>query len=121
MLSGLVGALSLPVECVVNILQCARVRQPCFLNGVYVYVESLEFLVCDSYFLAVSDVLKVFLEAVQHSPDIPVLELVSIHVFFVVAWCDGCDLLFGWFLIPMNPLRMTDGGGTAPYCWGLPS
>ena len=27
-------------------------------------------------------------------------------------------LLFGWFLIPVHPMRITDRGGIAPFCLG---
>ena len=37
---------------------------------------------------------------------------VLIFVFSFVAWGSSCGLLFGWFLIPMHPVRLADRGGT---------
>ena len=30
----------------------------------------------------------------------------------------NADLLFGWFLTPMRPMKMADRGGIAPYWLG---
>ena len=51
----LVEALSLPVECVVVLLQGARVCQPCFLKGSNVHIQPLKLVVDDGCFSGVVD------------------------------------------------------------------
>ena len=121
MLSGLVGALPLPEECVVLLLQGTRVCKSCFLESSNVYVQSSRHIVNDSCLPGVLDTLQTCGEACHHCPDIQTPQFQNwsfLMMSFVVAWCQGSSLLFGWSFIPMHPTRMTDRGGTAPYWLG---
>ena len=94
------------------------------MAGRYKNIVFLEFVGYDSCFPGVTDVLKVFRKAGHHCPDTPITQFQSWSLsvcFHVVAWCDGCDLLFGWFLIPMQQMRIAErlaaeleAGGSCP-------
>ena len=71
MLSGLVGALPLPEECVVLLLQGTRVCKLCLLESSNVHVQSFQLIVNDSCLPGVLDVLQTCEEAGRHCPDIP--------------------------------------------------
>ena len=67
----LTRALPLPVDCVIFLLRSPRSRQSSLLKGGNIHVESQERIIYDSCFLRVTDILKVFGDASQHSTDDP--------------------------------------------------
>ena len=70
-LPGLAGALPLPEECVVLLLQGTRVCKSCFLESSNVHVQSSQLIVNDSCLSGVLDFLQTCGEAGHHCPDIP--------------------------------------------------
>ena len=121
-LSWFVRALTLPEERVVLLPQGTRVSESCFLERIGVHVQSSRLIVKDCCLPEVLDGLQVCRKDSHHCPDVTIPKFQNwflLMILFVVAWCHGCSLLFGWSLIPIHPMRMADRGGTAPYRLGL--